>query len=323
MLAHRERLSSEEGRSIPLSLDTVDIELTYRCNYTCSYCYNPIVIKPFGNELTTEEVRVVLRQCGELQAKGITFIGGEPTLRKDLCCLIEFSKQLTEARARISSNGSLLDTAGIRLLKQSGLDEIQLSVHFEQFMRQANDIEDVAFSASRQAIQRVSEAVGEGIATSVNIVLSRTNLPYVIHAVRMILFSSQANRVTLSPIFLSGHATNLGMLPTQSDIQSIYGDLISLRDTYKERLQFFFDETYWAAGSQTCFTSPDLSDFLRPDKIVITPNGDVIPSHHLSQPGILERFRIGNVRKQDLTHIVEAYHDRASAFTTEGQVQLR
>lgn len=71
-------------------LDFLWIELTNRCNLQCIHCYaesgpHAEVSKPIG---TAERLRLI-SEAGQLGCRSIQFIGGEPTLDRDLPVLIE------------------------------------------------------------------------------------------------------------------------------------------------------------------------------------------------------------------------------------------
>lgn len=74
-------------------LFTACLELTYRCNEKCIHCY---VDTPYdcGNELSTEEIKNVIKQLKELGCMGVLLTGGEATLRKDFFEIAEYVKQM-------------------------------------------------------------------------------------------------------------------------------------------------------------------------------------------------------------------------------------
>lgn len=84
------------------------IEFTRRCNSKCKFC-------PIGNEkdefkegeMNTEDVKKILHQFNELNIIAFSFLGGEPTLRKDLCEVADYAKELNII-SQVSTNGILL-----------------------------------------------------------------------------------------------------------------------------------------------------------------------------------------------------------------------
>ena len=79
------------------------LELTYRCNLSCPYCY--VGEERNKKELTTDEWKKVIDKCRKNYIPQLTFTGGEPTIRKDLIELIDYSKWFI---TRLNTNGVLL-----------------------------------------------------------------------------------------------------------------------------------------------------------------------------------------------------------------------
>ena len=110
------------------------IPVTYRCNLNCRYCYT---LSNSSLALPTDWPASTLREIFERESANITLLGGEPTLRPDLCNLIEAAKEARSGRkVSVGTNGqklALLQYA--RQLKESGLDFVFLSLndpHYEE-----------------------------------------------------------------------------------------------------------------------------------------------------------------------------------------------
>jgi len=104
---------------------TVLFELTYRCNYACSFCYNPKNLRP---ELTTEQVFQTLEQLAKLNVLFVNFTGGEATLRPDLYDIVAKARGLDFAVC-LFTNGHNLTRDKIRRLKDLGVFNIEISLH--------------------------------------------------------------------------------------------------------------------------------------------------------------------------------------------------
>ncbi len=68
---------------------SMEIEFSRICNFRCSYCYVPEKTECKG-ELTREEIKDVILQAGELGAKKIIILGGEPTIYPHLAEMLHF-----------------------------------------------------------------------------------------------------------------------------------------------------------------------------------------------------------------------------------------
>jgi len=113
-----------DGQGKPLWLV---LELTYRCPLACPWCSNPVDYERYGNELTTEEWKRVLREGRELGALQLGFTGGEPLQRKDVEELVEEAHRLGYYTNLITSGIGLSETR-LAALKRAGLNQIQLSI---------------------------------------------------------------------------------------------------------------------------------------------------------------------------------------------------
>jgi MoaA/NifB/PqqE/SkfB family radical SAM enzyme len=80
-----------------------------------------------GNELTTEEVKGILKQAKDIGIKGCVLYGGEPFLRNDIFEIISYAHK-TGMNTKIITNGILLDKNKIKMLIESGIDGISVSI---------------------------------------------------------------------------------------------------------------------------------------------------------------------------------------------------
>lgn len=80
------------------------LELTYRCNLACPYCY--VGNERNKKELTTEEWKSVIDQ---IPFYGIvTLVGGEPLIRKDFVEILEYVSRKVWGKVHVVSNGILI-----------------------------------------------------------------------------------------------------------------------------------------------------------------------------------------------------------------------
>ena len=102
------------------------IELTYRCNHLCSFCYN----SPTGErEMTTPQIFEVLRKVADLDVLYCTLTGGEAMCHKDFYKIAAEVGRLGLA-LRIYSNGYLLgDEKVVRKIKALNPLEVEISLH--------------------------------------------------------------------------------------------------------------------------------------------------------------------------------------------------
>lgn len=123
-MSYQALLARMVGRNIPFS---VLLELTYRCNLGCFYCYNDRA--SLGTPLAVDQYRALFRDLRALGTLNLTFSGGEPLAHPDFFALG------AEARAqgfliRIKSNGHGINARLARRLREE-LDPyiLELSLH--------------------------------------------------------------------------------------------------------------------------------------------------------------------------------------------------
>ncbi len=111
------------AKSLPLNCQ---IELTYRCNHLCSFCYN----SPTGaREMSTEQVFVALRRVADFGVLYCTLTGGEALCHKDFFAIAAEVRRLGMA-LRVYSNGYLIGDPKVAQ-RIADLDpmEVEISIH--------------------------------------------------------------------------------------------------------------------------------------------------------------------------------------------------
>lgn len=112
--AERRRIRCERHLGSPVP-SVVAISPTMRCNYDCQGCYSRG--RRTQNELSTEELDVLLSQAEEFGVLAIVVTGGEPLLRPDLIDLFAHHRRLLFIPI---TNGVLLTPRSARRLARSG-----------------------------------------------------------------------------------------------------------------------------------------------------------------------------------------------------------
>ncbi|HXG72166.1 MAG TPA: GTP 3',8-cyclase MoaA [Gemmatimonadaceae bacterium] len=110
-------------------IDYLRISVTDRCNFRCLYCMPAEGLDwlPKAQILSYEEITEVVRQLAQLGLRKVRISGGEPTLRPELHKLITMIRAIHGIEdISLSTNGVRL-AAVAQLLKESGLDRINMS----------------------------------------------------------------------------------------------------------------------------------------------------------------------------------------------------
>jgi radical SAM protein with 4Fe4S-binding SPASM domain len=112
-----------------------EVALTYKCNIKCLFCYAACkcISEPENKsglrELSTEEFKEILDIIRhEAEVPSVSFTGGEPLLRDDLCELIAYASEALKMRVNLITNGTLISAQMAEDLKASGLASAQVSI---------------------------------------------------------------------------------------------------------------------------------------------------------------------------------------------------
>ncbi len=103
----------------------------YTCNYRCVMCDLPLrdeEMKKKGlRELSTSQLKQVLKEFAGLGVSGVGFTGGEPLLRHDIFELLQLTKELGMI-SHLNTNGFLLDAAAAEKIIRAKTDSINISL---------------------------------------------------------------------------------------------------------------------------------------------------------------------------------------------------
>jgi radical SAM protein with 4Fe4S-binding SPASM domain len=107
---------------VPLS---VQVDLTYRCNERCVHCY---LDHEDHGEMTTGEIKHLLKEMAEAGVFILTLSGGEIFLRKDFFEILEYARALTFC-IKLKTNAVLIREREAARLRDLGVESIQISIY--------------------------------------------------------------------------------------------------------------------------------------------------------------------------------------------------
>jgi len=112
-----------DRQSIPLK---IDLELTYRCNLRCKYCY--VEAGRPTHELPIPRLVSLLDELLDMGCLFLTFTGGEPYLHHGLLDLL-FEADRRWFAIRVLTNGTLLSDSAVQALSEVHRATIEISIH--------------------------------------------------------------------------------------------------------------------------------------------------------------------------------------------------
>jgi pyrroloquinoline quinone biosynthesis protein E len=274
----------------PLSLLA---ELTYRCNLQCPYCYNPLALSEYRDELGVDAWTRVIDEAAALGVLQIHFSGGEPTLRPDDLCVLVASARKRELYTNLITQGTFLDDALIGRLERAGLDHVQLSVQAADATRAAAIAGSDVHARKLDALRRVAAS---GMAVTLNCVLHRENIGDV-EALIALAESLGIRRIELANVQLYGWAyiNRSALLPTRAQVEAASAVVAAAR----RRLAGSIEITHVLADYYERFPKPCMDGWGR-KFMTVAPDGRVFPCP--AAPGI-KGMRFDNVRDRSLADI--------------------
>lgn len=115
----------------------ISVELTRKCNLTCSYCYASANPANADEELSGSQLIEILSEWIAHGLKGIEITGGEPLLHKDFWKVLDFCLD-NLCSVGLLSNGTLIDDAVADKLAQHR-EKLTLSVSLDGSNPQIHD----------------------------------------------------------------------------------------------------------------------------------------------------------------------------------------
>ena len=267
-------------------------ELTYRCNLQCPYCYNPLRLRDYADELSTQQWQSVLAQAAAAGVVQVHFSGGEPTLRRDLPDLVSAASGV-ELYTNLITQGTFLDDALLDRLLAAGLDHVQISIQAPQ----AEVADRIAGTFVHEKKLEVLERVREReVALTLNCVLHRDNHDSIDEVIAL-AERLEIRRLELANVQFYGWAyrNRAALMPTREQVRHAEASVNAARERLAGRMEIvyvrpdYFDD----------FPKPCMNGWGR-EFMTVTPNGQVLPC---PAAAAIETLRFENVRDRPLAEI--------------------
>ena len=280
---------------IPLS---AHMDITWRCNERCVHCYLDHDDK---GEMSTDEIKDVIRQLAESGTFFLSISGGEPLLRRDCFEILEYARAL-RFNVKLKTNAVMIGLKEAERLRKLGIEQVQISLYSHR--PEIHDAITKLPGSLKRTVEAIKRLKAQEIKVSLTNVLMGKNF-------------SDAKGVRLL-------AQDLGVAfvvdPTITPKLNGDRSIIGLGITPEELEEVFHTEEYVGNVAEFCSPNMDVDEDVLDGYscsaghtlIYISPYGDVYPCVQFPMP-------CGNVRKQPFNQIW-----RGSAELTElRSIQVR
>jgi sulfatase maturation enzyme AslB (radical SAM superfamily) len=167
-LGHSPKATSTE-KHVPL---VVSWNVTRKCNLKCSHCYINAASTDCKDELTAEEGKRLIDQICEVSHPLLILSGGEPLLRKDIYEIIQYGTQ-KGLYMGLGSNGTLIDNAVAKKLKEAGIKTVSISL--DSHIPENHDNFRGVKGSWEKAVNAIKALRENGVLVQVNTTLTQQN----------------------------------------------------------------------------------------------------------------------------------------------------
>jgi radical SAM protein with 4Fe4S-binding SPASM domain len=283
-------LAKKPERFVPLVMSW---NVTRECNMKCSHCYINATDKKLDNELNTKEAKNLMNQIYQVSQPLLILSGGEPLLRPDIFELINYGSKIG-LKMGLGSNGSLIDEAVAKKLKDAGIATVSISLD-SNVPAQHDEFRGVV-GAWEKAVEACKALRRNNVLVQVNTTLTQQN------------YNQIDNIMAL--------AENIGVENFHLFFLVPTGRGTKLADISPEQYEEMITQTFAKTTNHTLNVRPSCApQFMRIAKGMgldmrqwirgciagmyycrIYPNGDVTPCPYLP-------IKLGNVRQQSFEDV--------------------
>jgi AdoMet-dependent heme synthase len=236
---------------------SAQLDLTYRCNEQCIHCY---LDHHDHGEMTTAEIKQLLKEMADAGVFILTFSGGEIFLRKDLFEILEYARSLTFC-IKLKTNAVLIHEAQAERLLELGVESIQVSIYSHR--PEAHDAITKVPGSLRSSIKAIRFLRSRGLKVIMANVLMTQNMDdyHGTHALADELDARFTLDPTVTPM-MDGDRSILDLNVGESALQRVFRDesLVGNAEEFcaPPRLvdESNLDSLPCSAGHTACYVSP-------------------------------------------------------------------
>ncbi len=274
-----------------------EVAVTSRCNLRCAFCYGACGTgRPAdaAGEMTAEEIETVLsRIVRQARVPSVSFTGGEPAIRPDLCRLVSHARGLG-LRANLITNGTLITAALASDLAAAGLDSAQVSL--EGVTAATHDAVTGVPGSFAHTLAGMRHLAGSGIPVHTNTTLNRRNLEDCRGMPRFVRDELGRDRFSMNLVIPSGTAlAHQGLLVRYSEVGPVVEEV--LEESRRQGVEFM-----WYSPTPLCLFNPIIHSLGNrgcgacDGLLSVDSRGNVLPCSSCADP-------VGNLLRSDFADI--------------------
>jgi radical SAM protein with 4Fe4S-binding SPASM domain len=147
------------------------LELTYRCNLNCTFCYNDLGLR--GRAMERSDWLQLLEDLAELGCLHLALSGGEPLASPDFFAIGARAREL-QFVVRVKSNGHALRGALLRRLQEE-VDPYVVEISLHGACAATHDRQTQVRGSFDRLMANLEEMVGSGLRVQLNSTLTLWN----------------------------------------------------------------------------------------------------------------------------------------------------
>lgn len=276
----------------------LSVETTNQCQLKCKHCYNKSGLKR-AEELTVDELIIILEQYKDLGGTSIMLTGGEIFLKNDVIKLIDYVAN-NFIRVVVLTNGyTLTNNILNKLIEYRNKIGIQISL---DGMEENHDYIRGVDGAFKSSINNIKKLVSSGISVSVACTLNERNvidLPKLVKIVKDVGCSS----INIGAVSSIGRAEENGLSSVQL-IKNLKEIISDMRNKYEdvnfkvgESIDEYKDEVIDINGvkyDNKCGAGYKILHIFSDGRVGLCP----------SHGSIIDKFNLGNLKCNTLAEIL-------------------
>jgi MoaA/NifB/PqqE/SkfB family radical SAM enzyme len=286
-------------------LQTVLLELTYKCNLDCFYCYNDRGIE--GTPLSKEQYFALFEELREMQVFNLVLSGGEPLAHPDFFELGAKARELGFV-IRLKSNGHALNHRLAKRVKEE-VDPFNIDISLHGATAATHDRQTQVEGSFDKLINNLRTLRSLGIRYKLNATVTRWNE----HEIEeMFALAEDCGGMSMSTSVTprdDGDTTPLTIAPTSAAIRRVHSVLLAKEESVRgpaKRLEKAADRACSndREGKKLCGTGSTT--------LTIDPVGNILPCVQWRRP-------LGNIHRDSLRSLWQQSADLALVRETSAK----